>query len=66
MAMFEAGTKCITKSIGSKTLHHVPDLNSSERYKLLCIVIQKNSFWPWKGAQIFPTQIVLEDLLTSV
>ncbi|XP_047132380.1 uncharacterized protein LOC100201064 isoform X1 [Hydra vulgaris] len=65
MAMFEAATKCIAKSIGSKTLHHVSDLNSSERFKLLCVVCQKKSFWPWKKTQIFPTQIVLQDILST-
>ena len=66
MTIFEAATKHLARSCGSKTLHPVTDLNFAEHFKTLCIVKRKTSFWFWKKPKLIPTQITLENLLTEV
>jgi len=65
MSMFKEASKHVAKSAGSKTLHPVTDLNSSEWYKTLSVVKRKTSFWFWKKPKHIPTQITLEDMLTQ-
>ena len=66
MALFTAASKHFVKTAGKTSLHSVPDLNSAERFKVLCLVYRKTSFWPWKKAKIKPTLVSLNDILTKV
>jgi len=63
MALFTAASKHFVKTAGNASLHSVPDLNSAERCKTLCLVYRKTSFWPWKKAKIKPTLVTLNDIL---
>ena len=66
MALFTAASKHFVKTAGNASLHSVPDLNSAERCKTLCLVYRKTSFWPWKKAKIKPTLVTLNDILEKV
>ena len=66
MALFSAASKHFVKSAGNSTLHYVPDLNSADRFQVLCLVKRKRSFWPWKKPKITPTMITLNDILEKV
>ena len=63
MSLFKECTKYLVKSAGSKTLHHVTDLNSAEYFDTLCLVKRKKSFWFWKKDKNIPTQVKLDDVL---
>eukprot|EP00794_Sanderia_malayensis_P017683 gene17683-19448_t len=63
MALFAAASKHFVKSAGHETLHSVPDLNSADRFKVLCLVKRKKSFWIWKKPKIIPTMITLNDVM---
>lgn len=63
MAMFERVAEHVVASSGAKTLHPVADINSAERYKTLCIVQRKKSFWFWKNPSMVPTFVRLNDML---
>ena len=66
MALFTAASKHFVKAAGSSSLHNVPDLNSADRFKVLCLVYRKTSFWPWKKPKIKPTLVTLNDVLQKV
>ena len=66
MALYAAASKHFVKCAGSKTLHSVPDLNSADRFKPLCLVKRRTSFWIWKKPKIIPTMLTLNDVLEKV
>ena len=66
MALFTVASKHFVKTAGSSSLHSVPDLNSAERFKVLCLVYRKTSFWPWKKEKVKPTMVTLNDVLEKV
>ena len=63
--MFRRATESVVKNCGEETLHPVTDLNSSERFKPLCLVEKQRSFWPFKKPIFIPTCVKLSDLLNS-
>lgn len=63
MALYAAASKHFVKSAGNASLHYVPDLNSADRLKPLCLVKRKKSFWLWKKPKIVPTMLTLNDVL---
>ena len=66
MALYAAASKHFVKSAGNASLHYVPDLNSADRLKPLCLVKRKKSFWLWKKPKIVPTMLTLNDVLQKV
>ena len=63
MAMFMKAAEHVANISGEKTLHAVTDLNTAERFKPLCIVERKKSFWFWKKPTMNPTFVKMNDLV---
>lgn len=61
--MFRKASESIVENCGSKTLHPVTDLSSAERFKPLCIVEKRKSFWPFKKSTMTPTVVKITHLL---
>ena len=64
--MFQVAVKQVANSSGSATLHPVPDLNSANHFKTLCLVMRKTRFWFWKKPKMTAAQIKLNDLFEEV
>jgi len=63
--MFKKAAESVVQNCGSETLHAVTDLNSAERFKPLCLVQKKKSFWPFKAPTIIPSYVKITDLLSN-
>ncbi|XP_048579816.1 uncharacterized protein LOC5501071 isoform X1 [Nematostella vectensis] len=65
MALFESASKQFVKDTGRRSLHAVPDLNSSECCRILCVIERKKSRWFWRSTKYLTTPFVLNELLTE-